>query len=88
MSTNDADELFDFPCDFPIKIMGQGAQALKDHVDTVTQAQGVTTLNVTERASSKGTYTSLTLTVRAHSRAQLDALYQAIGASEHVKAML
>ncbi len=88
MTTNDADELFDFPCDFPIKIMGQGAAALKDHVDAVTEAQGVTTLNVSERASSKGNYTSLTLTVRAHSRAQLDALYQAIGASEHVKAML
>lgn len=82
------DELFDFPCDFPIKIMGKEEQALKAHVEAVTSDHGVETISLTQRESSKGNYLALTLTVRAHSRAQLDQLYLAIGASPNVKAML
>jgi len=85
---NPADDLFDFPCDFPIKIMGKNEAQLKAHIAQVTEAQSVETLGLTQRASSKGNYLALTLTVRAHSRAQLDALYQAIGESADVKAML
>ena len=82
------EELFDFPCDFPIKIMGQEENALKAHVEAVTREQDVETVSLTQRESSKGNYLALTLTVRAHSRAQLDALYRALGDSPNVKAML
>ncbi len=68
--------------------MGQHEQDLKAHVASVTAEQGVETVSLTQRESSKGNYLALTLTVRAHSRAQLDALYIAIGASPNVKAML
>ncbi|MFK7886600.1 MAG: YbeD family protein [Gammaproteobacteria bacterium] len=86
--TNAIDDLFDFPCDFPIKIMGQDSAALKAHVETTANAQNVAIVSLTERSSSKGNYVALTLTVKATSRAQLDALYQAIGANDNVKAML
>ena len=82
------DELFDFPCDFPIKIMGQEEAVLKAHVASVTREQSVETVSLTQRESRRGNYLALTLTVRAHSRAQLDALYRALGDSPNVKALL
>ena len=83
-----SDEPFEFPCDFPIKIMGREEATLKAHVAAVTNDQGVETISLTQRDSRKGNYLALTLTVRAHSRAQLDALYLALGESPNVKAML
>lgn len=82
------DDLFDFPCDFPIKIMGQDADVLKQHIDATARAQNVEIISVSERSSSKGNYVALTLTVRATSRKQLDELYRAVGAHDNVKAML
>jgi len=86
--TNTIDDLFDFPCDFPIKIMGQDSTVLKSHVEATAAAQNVAIVSLTERSSSKGNYVALTLTVKATSRAQLDELYRAIGSSDNVKAML
>ena len=82
------DELFDFPCDFPIKIMGQNSPTLGEHVETTVAQLGVEQIDLTERQSARGNYLALTLTVRATSRAQLDALYQALGRSDDVKALL
>ncbi len=66
---NPADDLFNFPCDFPVKIMGKREEQLKAHIYRVTEEQQVETLRLTQRVSSKGYYRALTLTVRAHSRA-------------------
>jgi putative lipoic acid-binding regulatory protein len=86
--TTSIDDLFDFPCDFPIKIMGQDSDVLKRHIEATAREQNVDVVSVTERSSSKGNYVALTLTVRATSREQLDELYRAVGAHANVKAML
>jgi uncharacterized protein len=72
--------LWVFPMDFPIKIMGT-------RVDDF--AQQICAL-VTEHApdSSKGNYLSLTATVRASSKQQLDDLYRALSAHPLVKVVL
>ncbi len=70
--------LIECPCDFPIKIMGQAEQSftqsilmiVKRHVPNFDEA------TLETRISKKNKYLSLTCTVRAISRAQLDALYQ------------
>jgi len=70
--------LIEYPCDFPIKIMGQAEQSftqsilmiVKRHVPNFDEA------SLETRISKKNKYLSLTCTVRAISRAQLDALYQ------------
>ena len=67
--------LLEFPCAFPIKIMGP------THVDFApTMLELVISHDPTfhagrmeERPSGKGNYTGLTVTVRAISREQLDA---------------
>ena len=72
------DSLIDYPCDFPIKVIGKSqqgfAQALAEVV--VRHDPGFNAATMEMRSSSNTRYTSLTCTVRATSREQLDALYQ------------
>ena len=80
------DDVFDFPCNFPIKAMGKTQpdfyqiviDLLRVHVPDLDE----TTLKV--QPSRNGRYQSVTLTVRATSREQLDAIYQALTDSDHV----
>lgn len=82
--------LLEFPCDFPIKIMGLADAALAQAV------LGVVTRHAPEfdgatmemRASSGGKYVSLTCTVKATSKLQLDALYMELTAHPLVKVVL
>ena len=87
---NPADSLIDYPCDFPIKIMG----AMQD-----TFAQTMVHVVISHdpefhagklemRPSTKGNYLSLTVTVRATSREQLDNLYRALSSHPMVKMVL
>lgn len=70
--------LLEFPCDFPIKVMGKRqagfAQAIVDIVKRHAPDYDAATLEM--RASREATYLSLTLNVRATSREQLDELYR------------
>lgn len=72
--------LLEFPCDFPIKIMGKTregfAEAMVEIV--VRHAPDFDAATVEMRASSGGNYLSLTCTVRATCQEQLDALYREI----------
>jgi putative lipoic acid-binding regulatory protein len=67
-----------FPCEFPIKVMGKTqagyAQAVADVVKRHAPDFDPATLEM--RSSREGKYLSLTCTVRAVSREQLDELYR------------
>ena len=82
--------LLEFPCDFPLKIMGANdadfAQAIADVVLRHAPDFDVATMEM--RASKAGNYLSLTCTVRAVSQAQLDALYRELTAHAMVKVVL
>jgi uncharacterized protein len=73
-----APPLLAFPCEFPIKIMGltqKGfAQAVIEVV--VRHAPDFDPATMEMRPSREGKYLSLTCTLRAVSREQLDALYR------------
>jgi len=73
-----ARSLLAFPCDFPIKIMGKTqagfAQAVIEIVGRHAPDFDPATLEM--RPSREGRYLSLTCTVRAVSREQLDDLYR------------
>jgi putative lipoic acid-binding regulatory protein len=77
------DELFEFPCDFPIKVMGRDTESFRTLTLAMVErhAGPIAPANIEERASSKGRFLSLTYTIRAESRAQLDAIYQELTAS-------
>ena len=73
-----SESLIDYPCDFPIKVMGlsqQGfAQAVMEVV--VRHDPDFSSASLQTRSSSGARYVSLTCTVRATSREQRDTLYQ------------
>jgi len=82
--------LLRFPCDFPIKVMGQRqdgfAQAVLEVV--LRHAPDFDAAGMEMRPSAKGNYMSLTCTIRAVSRVQLDALYGELSAHPLVKVVL
>ena len=81
-----AAENFAFPCDFPLKVVGHHAddfevlvaELVRRHVPDLADDA------IRRRESGKGTYLSLTVTVRAESREQLDNLYRELSAHERV----
>jgi putative lipoic acid-binding regulatory protein len=70
--------LLAFPCEFPIKVLGRRqagfAQAVVDVVKRHAPEFDAATLEM--RASREAKYLSLTLTIHATSREQLDGLYR------------
>lgn len=74
------DSLIEYPSDFPIKVMGK---VHPDFAQTLTAVvlqfdPGLDPATVEMRPSKGGNYLSLTFTVRATSRQQLDDLYRAL----------
>jgi putative lipoic acid-binding regulatory protein len=75
-----------FPCLFPLKVMGLNTDGLypavhailKKHVPDLDGAA------FTSRKSSGGKYLSITVTFTAHSRDQLNAIYQELNDHELV----
>ena len=84
------DTLLEFPCDFPLKIMGKADDNLAQAVLTIVtkHAPGFDGASMEMRASSGGNYVSLTCTVIATSKPQLDALYMELTAHPLVKVVL
>lgn len=72
------DTLIEYPCDFPIKIMGKTVPGFAQAVVNVVQrhAPDFDAASVEMRTSKQSKYLSLTCTVHATSRVQLDGLYQ------------
>ena len=70
--------LLAFPCDFPIKVMGLSQQGFAQAVMEVVSRHDpeFKAASMETRNSSKARYVSLTCTVHAISREQLDAIYQ------------
>ena len=87
---NPADSLIEYPCDFPIKIMGAMQDAFaQTMVDVFSSYDAEFHAGKLEmRPSTKGNYLSLTVTVRATSREQLDNLYRALSSHPMVKMVL
>lgn len=84
------DSLIQFPCDFPVKVMGHkvdGFVAAITHVATsFDPAFDATRIEL--RDSKGGNYQSLTITIRATSRDQLDELYRTLSTHPLVKVVL
>ena len=87
---SEEETLLKFPIDFPVKIMGEAredfARAMVDLVRRHAPDFNPATLET--RTSSSGKYLSLTCTIRATSKAQLDALYSEITAHPWVNMAL
>ncbi len=87
---NADDSLLRFPCAFPIKIMGRRTDGFSASVVAIVtrHAPDFAAESVEMRVSAGGTYLSVTCTIRATSRAQLDALYRELTAHPDVRIVL
>jgi len=76
--TNEEESPLTFPCEFPIKAMGKSDCSLDTIVVEIVRrhAPDLGEGAIKTRASANGNYISVTVTVSATSRRQLDAIYQ------------
>lgn len=82
--------LLEFPCDFPLKVMGATREGFAQAIVEVVlkHAPDFDAAGVEMRPSKAGNYLSLTCTIRATSKAQLDALYRDLTSHPWVKIVL
>ncbi len=72
--------LLEFPCAFPIKIMGEAREGFADAMLEIVlrHAPDFVAASMEMKASRTGKYVSLTCTITAVSQVQLDDLYREI----------
>ena len=83
---NKEETLMEFPCSFPIKAMGKATddfdvlivEIVRKHYPDLTEGA------VKTRPSREGKYISVTVTINAQSREQLDNIYLDLTAHERV----
>lgn len=84
------ESLIDYPCSFPIKVMGARVDGFTDAMVQIAKqfdpAFDPATLEM--RPSKAGNYLSVTLTIHATSREQLDNMYRALTSHPMVKVAL
>lgn len=76
----------EFPCEFPIKAMGLASEALHIRVLEIVQRHAPETTEhaLSSKPSGSGKYLSVTVTINAQSREQLDAIYSDLTTCEQV----
>ena len=80
------ESLLEFPCKFPIKAMGRkegGFEALVTKL-ILEHAEIYADEKTTVNASGGGNFISVTVTIEATSKAQLDCIYQSLTDCEQV----
>ncbi|MGH0035024.1 MAG: YbeD family protein [Myxococcota bacterium] len=90
MGVDDPGDPLEFPAEIPVKVMGEAeddfeswvVSVVRRHVDDLGEGA------VRTRRSRRGRYLSVTVTVRARSREQMDALYRELSGHERVKVVL
>ncbi|NMG37004.1 DUF493 family protein [Azoarcus sp. TTM-91] len=82
--------LIEYPCDFPIKIMGARVEGFAQAVVEVVlrHAPDFDAAAIEMRPSSKGNYLAVTCTFRAVSQLQVDNLYRELTSHPMVKVVL
>ena len=78
-----------FPCEFPIKVMGLNTEMFPPTMKAIIRKHmNSDDIVYTSQLSSGDKFISITATFTAHSKEQLDALYQELNDHELVKMTL
>ena len=83
-------DLLQFPCQFPIKVMGKNSSSFIDDIQAILSAHfpEIQPNSIQKKESKEGKYISISVTVEAQEKEQLDKLYLEItGHSEVVMAL-
>jgi putative lipoic acid-binding regulatory protein len=87
---SEAPPKIEFPCAYPIKVLGRSSEAYASIILEVFErhAPGFDQTTIEVRDSRNGTFTSLTITITATGPEQLEALHQGLLATGHVKMVI
>lgn len=82
--------LIEFPCDFPIKIIGTHSPLFIEEIRQITLKHfpSFSDTNLTHKPSQKNNYSAITVIVVAENQEMLDAFYQEINKHPNVKMVL
>ena len=80
------ESLIDFPCNFPVKVMGAAIPEFHTVIDEIALKHDSKFNNdeTTQNVSKTGKYVSLTLNIHAVDKPQLDSLYLELTKNELV----
>jgi putative lipoic acid-binding regulatory protein len=80
----------EFPCKYPIKVLGDAHPELNQHVIDVMNrhAPTITETDLNAKNSSKGKWQSITVAIIATGKPQLDAIFADLKTSPRVKMVL
>ena len=89
MSDTEAPKI-EFPCDYPIKVLGYACREFHEHVlEVMTRhAPGYDQTQVTVRDSRNGKFQSITVTIVATGEPQLQAIFEDLKTSSHVQMVM
>mgnify|MGYP006148322849 len=89
-ATEDSAPLIEFPCDYPIKVLGSAVPELHQHVLQVmdTHAPGFDRSKIAIRDSSKGKWQAITVIIKATGKPQLEEIFADLKTSSRVKMVL
>lgn len=84
--SDSAETLLEFPCRFPIKAMGRADSGLQSALVEILarHAPGTEETAFSVRPSRNGNWIAVTVTIEAHSKPQLDAIYGELSAHRAV----
>jgi uncharacterized protein len=88
VNSGEITSLIEYPCDFPIKVMGTSQAGFAQTVVDIVRrhAPDFNPAALEMRVSRAKKYLSVTATIRATSREQLDALYREL--SDHAMVVM
>ena len=84
------ESLLEFPCDLPIKIFGRNVDGFRATVVAIVGShfEEPADDDIRERLSRDDGYASLTITIRAQTREEVDALYRELSDSDDIMMVL
>lgn len=86
LEVSEQETLLEFPCKFPVKAMGRSEDGFEAMVTNIilTHAEVYMGEVITINPSSSGNFVSVTVTIEARSKTQLDQIYQDLTDCEQV----
>ncbi len=86
----DKKSLLEFPCDFPMKIIGKKTADFFEEINAIVNKHfpDITEERIVIQESQQGNYLSITVTIYVHNQESLDALYQEVTKHPDIKMVL
>ncbi len=71
------ESLIEFPCEFPIKIMGKDTPSFRSKMHKILEKHvgPINEESIKVNVSSNANFVAITITITAHSQQQLDQIY-------------